>query len=396
MATTDVRTAALEQRIADLEDDIARRDHFLHLLAHELRTPLSAIVGWADLLRIKPFDPDGVRRGAHAIDRSVRVQVKIIDDLLDMSRIATRTVALERQPVYLTQMLADAIDTVRPSMTDRGIAIAFNADLYGGTVLGDHDRLQQVLATMLRTASELARPPGRIQVVLARDDVRARIRVFYAVADERATADPELFERVRHLETGLSLTVARQLAELHSGTLEAVSSTVSDAFAFTLTLPLLPLAEQTDGPGENPHALCAGLRVLVVDDEQEARLAIEHVLATHGATVDIAANTVAAVSALARDQYDVIVSDLAMPFDDGIMLLHHLRRTPGPNQSIPAVALTGHSSDDMRARAVEAGYTAYVTKPVAALALVNIVATVGQPVNVQGSRFKGSSVEVEP
>ena len=380
MPSTDLRTAALEQRIAELQDDIARREHFLHLLVHELRTPLSAIVGWADLLRVKPFDPDDLRRGIQAIDRSVRVQVKVIDDLLDISRIATRTVGLERQPVYLTQMLADAIDTVRPAVSERGLDITFNADVYGGTVLGDHDRLQQILTSMLTTASQLASPPGRIQVMLARDDVRARIRVFHAAADDTAAGNPKLFERVRHLETGLSLTVARQLAELHSGTLEAISSAISDAFAFTLTLPLLPLADGTVTSGEDPDAACAGLRVLVVDDEPEARLAIEQVLVTHGAAVDIAANTVAAVSALAREQYDVIVSDLAMPFDDGFMLLHHLRRTAGPNQSIPAVALTAHSSNDMRARAVEAGFTAYVTKPVSAMALVNIVATVGRSV----------------
>lgn len=378
MPSTDLRTAALEQRIAELQDDIARREHFLHMLAHELRTPLSAIVGWADLLRVKPFDPDGVRRGVQAIDRSVRVQVKVIDDLLDLSRIATRTVALERQPVYLTQMLADAIDTVRPAMTERGLEVAFNADLYGGTVLGDHDRLQQILTNMLTTASQLADPPGRIQVMLARDDVRARIRVFYAAADDSAASDPDLFDRVRHLETGLSLTVARQLAELHGGMLDAMSSAISDAFAFTLTLPLLALSEPAVASGDDPQAACAGLRVLVVDDEQEARLAIEQVLVTHGAAVDMAANTVAAASALAREEYDVIVSDLAMPFDDGFMLLHHLRRTTGPNQSIPAVALTAHSSNDMRARAVEAGFTAYVTRPVSATALVNIVATVGR------------------
>lgn len=378
MPSTDLRTAALEQRIAELQDDIARREHFLHMLAHELRTPLSAIVGWADLLRVKPFDPDGVRRGVQAIDRSVRVQVKVIDDLLDLSRIATRTVALERQPVYLTQMLADAIDTVRPAMTERGLEVAFNADLYGGTVLGDHDRLQQILTNMLTTASQLADPPGRIQVMLARDDVRARIRVFYAAADDSAASAPDLFDRVRHLETGLSLTVARQLAELHGGMLDAMSSAISDAFAFTLTLPLLALSEPAVASGDDPQAACAGLRVLVVDDEQEARLAIEHVLVTHGAAVDMAANTVAAASALAREEYDVIVSDLAMPFDDGFMLLHHLRRTTGPNQSIPAVALTAHSSNDMRARAVEAGFTAYVTRPVSATALVNIVATVGR------------------
>jgi CheY-like chemotaxis protein len=231
---------------------------------------------------------------------------------------------------------------------------------------------------MLTTASQLANPPGRIQVLLARDDVRAQIRVFYATADDTAAADPHLFERVRHLDTGLALTVAKQLAELHSGTLEAVSSVISEAFAFTLTLPLLPLAEQTLVPGNRPQVACAGLRVLVVDDEEEARLAIEQVLVTHGAAVDIAANAVAAVSALSRKQYDVIVSDLAMPFDDGFMLLHHLRRANGRNQLIPAVALTAHGSSEMRARAVEAGFTAYVTKPVAALALVNIIATVGR------------------
>ena len=378
MSSSDVRTAALEQRIADLQDDIARREQFLHLLAHELRTPLSAIVGWADVLRVKPFDPDRVRRGAQAIDRSARVQVKVIEDLLDVSRIATRTVALDRQPVYLTKMLADAIDTVRPAVADRGLGIEFNADLYGGTVLGDYDRLQQILTNILTTASRLANPPGRLQVLLARDDVRAQIRVFYASADDTAAADPDLFDRVQHLETGLSLTVARQLAELHGGMLESISSAISDAFAFTLTLPLLPLAAPKVIEGDDSEGACVGLKILVVDDEEEARLAIEQVLVAHGGTVDIAANTIAAVSALQREKYDVLVSDLAMPFDDGFMLLHHVRRTPGPNQSIPAVALTAAGSGDMRARAVQAGFTAYVTKPVAARALVNIVATVGR------------------
>jgi CheY-like chemotaxis protein len=219
-----------------------------------------------------------------------------------------------------------------------------------------------------------------VQVVLDRDDVRAEIRVFYISPEESPLAAPELSARKGLLDADLGIAIARQLIELHGGTFAAATAELTDAFAFTLTLPLLPLGIEEPRhltPSHAPAA-CTGLRILVVDDEHEARSLVAEVLTHHGAYVDVAESTFLAMNALATVKYDVLVSDIAMPLDDGFMLMEQLRRDRGPNQHLPAVALTAHRSTDTRDRAIASGFAAYVTKPVAPTALVNVVATVGR------------------
>jgi CheY-like chemotaxis protein len=380
MSDSEARIAALQRRVADLQDDVARRDSFLTLLAHELRTPLTAIIGWADLLRAMPPTADRVKRGAEAIERSARIQIRLVEDLLSGARLETGTLHLAQQPVYLSTLVAAGVDALRPVAAERGLDIAIDATAHGGTVLGDEDRLQQVFANVLTAALKLPHHGGRVQVVLDRDDVRAEIRVFYISPEESPLAAPALRERKQLLDADLGLTVARQLTELHGGTFDAATADATDAFAFTLTLPLLPLGidePRKIAPADAPAA-CTGLRILVVDDEHEARSLVAEVLTHHGANVDVAESTFLAMHALARVKYDVLVSDIAMPYDDGFMLIEQLRRDDGPNRSLPAVALTAHSSTDTRDRAIASGFAAFVTKPVAPTALVNVVATLGR------------------
>ena len=239
------------------------------------------------------------------------------------------------QPISLTPLLTSTLDDLRDLAATRGVTIHVELDTYGGTVLGDPQRLRQELSTMLVTVLDQAPRGSVLDVALSRDDVRAELRV--------------------GLEAG--------------------------GAAATMRLPLLPFRVGEPGAAARPadtRDACRGIRVLVVDDEADARLLVAEVLTHYGAEVDVAESALLALAALHQMKYDVLVSDLSMPFEDGFSLIEQLRSEPGPNRSLPTVALTAHASDDMRARVLAAGFSAYVTKPVLPSALVNVVATVGR------------------
>lgn len=245
------------------------------------------------------------------------------------------------EPINLTPLVTSAVDTVRDLAAARGVTIRLNLDTHGGTVHSDPQRLHQELTDLMRQVLEKAGAGAILDVALSRDDVRAEIRVG----------------------------------------LEGSSGQATDS-AVTLRLPLLPFRVGEPGAAIRPADTldaCTGIRVLVVDDESDARLLVAEVLSHYGADVDIAESTLLALSALNQVKYDVLVTDISMPFDDGFSLIEQLRAEAGPNRTVPAVALTAHASDDTRDRVIAAGFSAYVTKPVLPSALVNIVAAVGRP-----------------
>jgi CheY-like chemotaxis protein len=238
----------------------------------------------------------------------------------------------DRQPVYLPSIITSAVEGVRHVADARKIAIAVDAE--GGTVMADPDQLRETLATALAHALRHTKNGGGIGISATRDDVQAEVRV------------------VTELVT-----------------------------VFSLQFPLLPFglpATQRTAAGRTPHRECSGLRVLVVDDEADGRTLVAEVLTRHGATVDVAASALLALVALGRNRYDVLVTDLTMPLDDGFNFLEQVRREPTPNMTLPAVALTGDADPETRERALAAGFAAYVTKPVSADALVRVVAAVGK------------------
>jgi CheY-like chemotaxis protein len=244
------------------------------------------------------------------------------------------------EPINLTRLVIGAVDDVRNVASARGVTIRLNLDTHSGTVLGDPRRLRHEVSDMLLNVLARAIPGSVVEIAVSRDDVRAEIRLG----------------------------------------LEGSSEPPIDS-AVTLRLPLLPFRVGEPGAAVRPLDTldaCRGIRVLVVDDEPDARQLVADVLTHYGAEVDIAESTLLALAALNQVKYDVLVTDIAMPFDDGFSLLYQLRNESGPNQGLPAVALTAHASDDMRDRAIAAGFSAYLTKPVLPSALVNVVATVGR------------------
>lgn len=286
-----------------------------------------------------------------------------VSNLVYAAQLESGACRLQLQPVHLPQLVGTSVSAARVLAAEYGVDVTSTQDAFGGTVHADPIHLQHLLMNVLAQAIESTPRGQSVDVWLARDDVRAEIRVQGGGARSEETMT-------------LGLTIARKLAELHGGSLHITSHGAAIGSTFTVRLPLLPLGieePESSGPATDR---CAGMRVLVVDDEADARALIAAVLTHYGATVDVAADTLHALTALSKKRYDVLVSDLSMPLDDGFNLIEQVRQSMTLNRNIPAVALTAHA--DARDRAIDAGFSAYVTKPVAPVALVNVIAAVGR------------------
>jgi signal transduction histidine kinase/CheY-like chemotaxis protein len=376
----------------------ALKDEFLATLSHELRTPLNAILGWSSMLQRGTKDEDTLRRGLETIERNARAQGQLIDDLLDMSRIISGTLRLDVQLLELDKIIEAALGTVHPAAVAKRIDLRVDVAKGMGQVLGDSGRLQQVMWNLLSNAVKFTPNGGMVQVMLSIDGQDAVIRV----ADSGIGIDPEflpyVFDRFRqqdasitrkHGGLGLGLSIARQLVELHGGTI-AVSSAGSHAgTTFTLRLPLAEaeaqapqpepvVADRAAGQGD-----LAGVKVLLVDDADDTLDVLQQILQHSGATIMAASSAGTALALLEREQPDVIVSDIGMPDVDGFELMRRIRRrTAGAGGAIPAIALTAFTRQDDRNKAIQAGFNDYLAKPVEPGSLVaHIAQAVGVGVN---------------
>jgi signal transduction histidine kinase len=372
------------------------KDEFLATLSHELRTPLNAILGWAQMLRMTELEKATAERAYETIERNARAQAQLIADLLDVSRIITGKLRLELGAVDLTRVIEAVLDTVRPALDAKRIALGIDLDPAAGAVWGDADRLQQVVWNLLSNAIKFTPQGGRVGVELARAPGGVEIRV----RDTGAGIGPELlpyvFDRFRqgdsattrsHGGLGLGLSIARHLVELHGGTIAAGSEGAGRGAVFTLSLPAEPAPAAGAGtsaagdkvapPWSDGQAL-AGVRVLVVEDEADTRELLVRVLEHSGAEVAAAASVAAALAALdgsAGRLPHVLVSDIGMPQEDGFALLGRLReRGAERGGAIPALALTAYARSEDRHRALAAGFSAHLAKPVEPADLVGAVA----------------------
>jgi diguanylate cyclase len=382
----------------------AMKDEFLATLSHELRTPLNAIMGWAAMLQRGGKDAATVKRGLDTIERNARAQGQLIDDLLDMSRIVSGTLRLEVQPVDPARIVESALATVHPAAVAKQIVLrpAIGRDIGGaaGMVLADPARLQQVMWNLMSNAVKFTPAGGTVQVLLARDGDDMVLRVI----DSGIGIDPEFLPHVfdrfrqqdasitrRHGGLGLGLSIARQLVELHGGTIEVDSPGAHAGATFTVRLPLLrepapalrpasapvQAAAAQDWPGTGLTDL-SGVKVLVVDDAADTLDVLERILKVSGASTVTASNAGCALDLLERERPDVIVSDIGMPDVDGFELMRSIRRRNGGAGDVPAIALTAFTRQGDRERALQAGFTDYMAKPVEAGALVaRIAAAVG-------------------
>ena len=386
---------------AEAERTSQMKDEFLATLSHELRTPLSAILGWAQVLRRGSRDTADLQRGLQTIERNARAQAQLIEDLLDMSRITSGKVLLDMQTVAPSLFIDAAVETVRPAADVKNIRIEKHYAPDVGPIAGDPARLQQVIWNLLSNAIKFTPRDGRVAIML--DAVAGQVEI--TVQDNGVGIKPEfkehVFERVRqgdasttrkHGGLGLGLSIVKHLIEQHGGTVRVDSDGEEQGASFTIALPLAsrqaPLA-RPDRPAYSPPSPLsseilqrdmAGLRVLVVDDEADARELINRILSDCQAVVRTASSAEQALEAIAREVPDVLVSDLGMPDVDGFELLARVRalgKERGGN--VPAVALTAFARSEDRLRALEAGFGAHISKPVEPSELIAMVASMAPP-----------------
>jgi PAS domain S-box-containing protein len=391
----------LKEAEARLVEANRLKDEFLANLSHELRTPLSAILGWADLLNRNQLDAATTRRALDTIARNAKAQAQLVSDVLDVSRIVAGRMRLCPQQVDLAAILQGAVDVVRPAANGKRITI--DADLAGtvATVTADPDRLQQVFWNLLSNAVKFTPAGGHIGVALERVESFLQVTVRDSGIGIDAAFLPCVFDRFRQADSstsrqhpglGLGLAIARDLIELHGGTVHAASDGEGRGAAFTVRLPVRAVlqapAGERDLPGSNGPASTVdplspardalrGVSVVAVDDEADARDLIQSVLEQHGAEVRMAASVAEALEILSQRTPHVLVADVGMPGADGYELVRCLRATADARlASLPAVALTAYGRDEDRARAFAAGFQQHVAKPVLPETLVSVVAAI--------------------
>ncbi|MDI1482940.1 response regulator [Polyangium sp. y55x31] len=401
------RTAAERERLlsreqaarAELERTGRLKDEFLALLSHELRTPLTAILGWSQLLLTRGPSDEILRRGLGTIERNARTQAKLIDDLLDMSRIISGRLSLETESVDLAEMLETLLESAEPAAKTKGIRLELSVASAGEPVLGDPNRLQQIVWNLLSNSIKFTPQGGQVEVSLRREGSYARL----AVSDTGIGIDsaflPHVFEQFRQADAsttrehgglGLGLSIVQHLVELHGGTVEAASRGKGQGACFTVKLPLD--AKHAKGlAGERPPSMpqrrplwhrggellsLTGVRVLVVDDEPDTRELLLRILVECHAEVRTAGSVVEALAELDRVQPTVLVSDIGMPQEGGYELIQKVRQLPQERGgSVPALALTAFARAEDRARALLAGYQMHLAKPVKPSELVAHVAS---------------------
>ena len=366
------------------------KDEFLATLSHELRTPLTSLLGWSSVLREAKRDEKVLNQGLEAIDRNARVQAQLIDDLLDVSRIVSGKLNLDVRPLDISSVTRAAINVVRPAADAKGIKLDYSAQPGLGAISADSARLQQIIWNLLSNAVKFTPHGGQISVRLDQHGSDARI----SVKDTGQGIDPEflprVFDRFRQADSsttrsfgglGLGLAIVRHLVELHGGTVSAHSDGFNKGATFSATFPLIAdraepvaVAQNGDMNGLDLHSL-DGLRVLLVDDEAEAREILSTVITRTGAEVKTCKSAGEALSKLVEWKPDVILSDIAMPDEDGYSFINKVRSLPREKGGeTPAAALTAYARDVDRRQALAAGYQMHIAKPIGAGQLVTMIA----------------------
>lgn len=369
------------------------KDEFLSNLSHELRNPLNTMLGWAQLLRTRTLNETVVARALEVIERSAKAQTQLIEDLLDVSRIMSGNLRLDIRPLDLGLIVQAALDIVQLSASAKNIQLV--SSLSSITVVGDADRLQQVLWNLLSNAIKFTPPGGRIEITLKSFGQQAQIQVSDTGQGIQADLLPHIFERFRQGDSsttkaigglGLGLSIVRHLVELHGGVVQANSPGEGQGATLSVWLPLRSLPQTSTPTSDLEPSLNAsqdnvpslvGLQILAVDDEVDTLELLKFVLENYGAEVTTVTSVADALAALTTNpnRYDVLLSDIGMPSLDGYFLIGQVRSLDAETGGqIPAVALTAYKSDQERQRAIDAGFQAHIAKPVEPVQVALLVA----------------------
>jgi signal transduction histidine kinase/CheY-like chemotaxis protein len=378
---------------ADAEAANRVKDEFLSTLSHELRTPLTSIIGWTNLMRAGKVRGEVQAQALETIERNAHIQSRLIDDLLDLSRIISGKLLLETREVELASVVSNAIEVVRPAANAKGIRLAYECEPGANTIAGDSARLQQVAWNLLSNAVKFTPDGGEVRVRLARDGARVRLTVGDTGKGIPAEFLPHVFDRFRQADSattraygglGLGLAIVRHLAELHGGAVQAESEGEGRGSTFSVTFPLAQAASacgpagpaaEASGQGAARAEGLAGVRVLVVDDEQDTRGLITTVITQSGAEVASCASAGEALEKLKTWRPHILMSDIGMPGEDGYALIRQVRALPAERGGrTPAAALTAYARDEDRTRALAAGYQLHIAKPFSPADLLAAVA----------------------
>jgi PAS domain S-box-containing protein len=372
------------------------KDEFLATLSHELRTPLTAILGWTQILLASQQANEQVTVAMETISRSAQAQSRLIEDVLDISRITTGKMRLERRALELPPVIEAAVETVRPAADAKEIDLRLTLDVSIGPLLIDPDRVQQIVWNLLSNAIKFSRPRTAVEVTLRRTASHAVIEVRDQGPGIAREFIPHLFERFRQEDSssrrsysglGLGLSLTKNLTELHGGTVE-VESAEGDGALFRVNLPIGSGAPQADRlpdareRGEQKLPLL-GIRVLFVDDSEDARLMFQTLLQKSGADVTTAASVDEALATLEHRECDIVITDVAMPRRDGYDLLREIRSSTGGAEKLPILALTAQARGEDEQRARSAGFESYLRKPIDGEQLVREIARHFPPPDVR-------------
>jgi PAS domain S-box-containing protein len=383
------------ERAARMDAERANRlkDEFLATLSHELRTPLNAISGWTELLKQEPDDVSTVREGMGAIERNVRVQTQLIEDLLDMSRITSGKVRLDVRSINLSDVIRAAIETVAPAAQAKGVTLVSIGDSRPSAVSGDPGRLQQVIWNLLTNAVKFTPKGGQVRIVL--EPFESSLRLSITDTGEGIPPEflPHLFERFsqadgspsrRHGGLGLGLSIVKTLVEMHGGKVSALSPGKGHGATFQIVLPLRVTAEEGGHlplPADDvPRSIVSemgmprleGTRVLVVDDEPDARQVLRRLILGSGGVPELAGSAQEAHTLIEQFHPQVIVSDIGMPGTDGYAFMREMRQR---GVTTPAVALTAFARAEDRIRSIQAGFQFHLAKPIEPAELMTVVAS---------------------
>ncbi|MBW4563990.1 MAG: response regulator [Mojavia pulchra JT2-VF2] len=391
----DEHLARAEAARVEAESASRLKDEFLITVSHELRTPLNAILGWAQLLRTRQIAEDKTQRALETIERNAKAQATLVDDLLDTSRIITGKFHLETKLLDLATVVVSAIDSVRHTAEAKGIDLKLQLTADESLVLGDQNRLQQVVWNLLSNAVKFTPSCGQVEVELRQADSQAEVIVRDTGVGMKPEFLPHVFDRFRQADgsttrefggLGLGLAIVRHLVELHGGTVQADSDGKGKGATFTIKLPLVTRQENiitppkvavndTSSPHKSSHEF-QGVRVLVVDDEPDAQALVATVLTQQGAEVRTCGSAAEAFKEVITWKPDVILSDIGMPQEDGYDFIGKVREWEiKAGGKIPAAAVTAFARPEDRIKAIASGYQTHIPKPIESAELTAVVAS---------------------
>lgn len=392
LALASVRAYAESRQARALAEEANRlKDDFLATVSHELRTPLNGILGWAKLLQVGKLSPEKTQHALETIERNARSQNRLIEDLLDVSRIISGKMQLDLRPVDLPTIIEAALNVVRPTADAKGVGLYFVQHAENTMLIGDGERLQQIVWNLLANAIKFTPRDGSVLVELEAIHSHLELTVSDTGAGINPAFLPYVFDRFRQADSsitrphgglGLGLAIVRHLTELHGGTVHVQSPGEGEGSSFTVLLPLVNAGRRSadshisvalqQGVSEDQSLQLEGLRLLIVDDEPDARDLLFSMLKSSGADVITAESSIKGLKVLSEHPIQVIISDIEMPGEDGYTFIRKVRQSD--SQDTPAIALTAHTRAEDRVRALAAGFQSHVPKPVEPAELIAVIA----------------------